>query len=334
LKYWIIVFFALALFSFILTWFVRLWAQKFQILDIPNKRSSHNIPTPRGGGVAIVICWYIGITLLFLHDNIADNLYYAFLSGLILAVVSFIDDILSLKPAIRLVGQLISASLALFFLAGIDLNWISDWKSVSEIFLIPLLIISIIWFINLYNFLDGIDGYASIEAICIAATIFIFTGNTLCLILLGSVAGFLFWNWPRAKIFMGDVGSTQIGFILIVLGIYLNNENQFNIIQWIILTSPFWFDATYTMLRRLRNKEKLTQAHKKHAYQRMIQHGYTHLQTDLALIALNFLMAIIILIIRKFSFLTIPMFIAVILILYIITRMVDKRIPFSKDFNN
>ena len=321
---------ALAVLSFILTWLIRLWALKFKILDIPNKRSSHSTPTTRGGGLAIVICWYLGITFLFAYDYIADNLYYAFLSGSILAVISLIDDLLSLKPAIRLLGQLLSASLAIYFLKGIDIIIVSGWTIKPEIILIPLIIIAIVWFINLYNFLDGIDGYASIEAICIAAVIFLFTGNTLSLLLIASIAGFLFWNRPKAKIFMGDIGSTQLGFILIILGIYLHNEDQFSLVHWIILVSPFWFDATFTLFRRWKNNEKLSQAHKKHAYQRIVQYGFTHLQTDLALIALNVLMAIVIVFVRKFSFLTIPLFISVIILLYLITRQVDKRVPFIK----
>lgn len=329
MRYWIIVLIALVFLSFILTWLIRLWTLKFKILDIPNKRSSHSTPTPRGGGLAIVICWYLGITFLFIYDYIADNLYYAFLSGSILAVISLIDDLLSLKPVIRIIGQIVSASLAIFFLKGIDFIIVSDWTIKSEIILIPLIIIAIVWFINLYNFLDGIDGYASIEAICIAAVIFLFTGNTLSLLLIASIAGFLFWNWPKAKIFMGDVGSTQIGFILIIFGIYLNNENQFNLVHWIILTSPFWFDATYTLFRRWKNKEKLSQAHKKHAYQRIVQYGYTHLQIDLVLIALNVLIAIVIMVIIKFSFLTIPLFIFVIILLYLLIRMVERRVPFK-----
>jgi len=323
------VFFALAIFSFILTWLIRLWALKHRILDIPNKRSSHSSPTPRGGGLAIVISWYLSITFLFAYNYIADNLYYAFLSGSILAVISLMDDLFSLKPAVRLTGQIVSAFLALFFLKGIDQIVILDWTISSNYILIPLIIITIVWFINLFNFLDGIDGYASIEAICMAAVIFLFTGNKLSLLLIASIAGFLFWNWPKAKIFMGDVGSTQLGFILIVLGIYLNNEAQFNLIYWIILASPFWFDATYTLFRRWKNNEKLSQAHKKHAYQRIVQYGYTHLQTNLVLIALNFLMVIVIMVIIRFNFLTIPLFISVVILLYLITRMVDKRVPFK-----
>jgi len=263
---WIIISVGIAALSFVLTFIIRLYALKFKIIDIPNKRSSHSIPTPRGGGLAIVICWYLGITILFATGQIADNLYFALMSGSILAIISLIDDVISLKPLVRLSAQLLSAILAIFLLKENLIVIISAWTISTKFILIPLFVIAIAWFINLYNFLDGIDGYASVEAISIAIIMYLFTGNVICIILIASVAGFLFWNWPKAKIFMGDVGSTQLGFILIVLGIYFNNEGQFDLILWIIITSPYWFDATLTLYRRWRNKEKLSQAHKKHVF--------------------------------------------------------------------
>ena len=326
---YIVLFVGIAILSFFLTYLIKLYAVKFRILDVPNIRSSHVLPTPRGGGLAIVICWYTGITFLFAYNQIDDNLYYAFLSGSILAIISLIDDIKSLKPVIRLSGQLISASLAVLFLRDNLFINISGWIIDSEFVLIPFFIIGIVWFVNLYNFLDGIDGYASIEAICIAGVIYIFTGNIICLLIVASITGFLFWNWPKAKIFMGDVGSTQLGFILIVLGIYLNNENRFSIMDWIILTSPFWFDATYTLFRRWKNNEKLSQAHKKHLYQRIVQSGFTHLQTDLALISINILLAFIILVINEYSMLTLPLFIIVIGIMFFMSNLINKRVPFK-----
>lgn len=326
---WIIISAGVAVLSFILTYIIRLYALKFKIIDIPNKRSSHTIPTPRGGGLAIVICWYIGITILFAVGQIAANLYYALMSGLILAIISLIDDVISLKPTVRLSAQMISAILAIFLLKENLAVIISGWTISTQFILVPLFVIAIIWFINLYNFLDGIDGYASVEAISVAIIIYLFTGNLICILLIACVSGFLFWNWPKARIFMGDVGSTQLGFILIVLGIYFNNEGQFNLILWIIITSPYWFDATLTLYRRWRNKEKLSQAHKKHIYQRIVQSGFSHLQTDMALIILNVLLAFVILLINKYNILTFPLFISVILLLFIINHQTDKKIPFK-----
>ncbi len=316
--------------SLLLTWLIKLYALKYKILDIPNERSSHFSPTPRGGGLAIVICWYIGITFLFLTHKIESKLFFALLSGIILAVISLIDDIISLKPIFRLSAQLVSAILAVFFLRGLSFLKIGGLIIESELILLPFIILLIVWFINLYNFLDGIDGYASVEAISIAVVIFLFTGNIICIILIASVAGFLFWNWPKAKIFMGDIGSTQLGFILIILGIYLNNENQFSFLMWMLLSSSFWFDASLTLFRRFRNREKLSQAHKKHAYQRIVQYGYSHLQTNMILVAINLIIAIILFLINRYDILTIPLFVAVIAFLFLINHMVDKRVPFHK----
>ena len=198
----------------------------------------------------------------------------------------------------------------------------------SDIILILFALLAIIWFINLYNFLDGIDGYASIEAICIAIVLFMFTGNNTALLLIASIAGFLFWNRPKAKIFMGDVGSTQLGFILIVLGIYLHNDGQFNFINWILLSTPFWFDATLTLFRRWRNGETLSQAHKKHVYQRLVQVGYDHLQVNMILIGLNIYIAVNLLLISRFNYLIIPLFLTTVIILYLLTRIVDRKVPF------
>jgi len=311
-----------------MTYLLIFLTKKFKIVDIPNDRSSHDIPTPRGGGLAIVMAWYLSITFLWLSNLIEQNLYFALLSGLLLAIISFVDDIVSLKPIVRLLTQLITSIAALYFLNGFIL--FSNIKIEFEYcFLIyPIALIGMVWFINLFNFLDGIDGYASIEAITVAFGIYLFTGNIILLFLIASVLGFLFWNWPKAKIFMGDVGSTQLGFVLIVLGIYFHNKVQFSIINWIMLTSPFWFDATFTLFRRWRNKEKISQAHRKHAYQRIVQSGFSHLKTDMYLIILNFSIAVLIFLTLKVEFLLIPAFIFIILALYWMIRQVDKRKSF------
>jgi len=328
MKFWIILLAALFLLSFVLTYLIRVWALKYKIIDIPNRRSSHTSPTPRGGGLAIITCWYIGITILFFNELINDRLYYAFISGSLLAIISLLDDLVSIKPLVRLLAQFITASLALFFLEGFDVIEIYKWNIASEIILILFALLAITWFINLYNFLDGIDGYASIEAICIAIVLFMFTGNNAALILIASIAGFLFWNRPKAKIFMGDVGSTQLGYIIIVLGIHLHNDGQFNFINWILLSSPFWFDATLTLFRRWRNGETLSQAHKKHVYQRLVQAGYNHLQVNMILIGLNIYIAVNLLLISRFNYLIIPLFLTTIIILYLLTRIVDRKVPF------
>ena len=303
-------------------------AIRHRIVDVPNERSSHVIPTPRGGGLAIVVSWYIGITILFVSGYIENSLYFALISGVLLAIVSLIDDIVDLSPFIRLLAQVITALISFYFLNGIATVDFSGLEITTPIILYPLALIGIVWFVNLFNFLDGIDGYASLEALTIAAIMLIFSSNLINLVLIACIAGFLFWNWPKAKIFMGDIGSIQLGFILVILGIYFHNQAQFSIIHWIMLTSLFWFDATLTLFRRWRNKESLSVAHRKHGYQRAVQSGLTHQQTILVSAGVNLLIIGFILVSDRFDYLLIPLFLINIILLYLITRLIDKKVPF------
>ena len=304
------------------------FAVRNKMTVIPNERSLHDLPTPKGGGIAIVLTWYTGITILFLCGIIERNLFFALLSGIFLAIVSLIDDLNGLKPVIRLIIQFLTAILAFFFLGGLR-PLIMPLINFNYDFLVyPAAIFGMVWFINLFNFMDGVDGFASTEAIIICSVLFIVSGNLINLLLISCVFGFLFWNWPKAKIFMGDVGSTQLGFILVVLGIYFHNIYKFSILNWIMLSSPFWFDATLTLYRRWRNGEKLSEAHRKHVYQRIVQSGFSHLKVNIYLIAVNCFVVLMILIYREFKFLQLPLFFLTLLLYYRITRIVDKRMPF------
>ena len=304
------------------------YAIRNKIIVIPNERSLHDLPTPKGGGIAIVLTWYIGITILFFCGIIERNLFFALLSGILLAIVSLIDDINGLKPLIRLIIQFLTAILAFIFLGGLR-PLIMPQININYDFLVyPAAIVGIVWFINLFNFMDGVDGFASTEAIIICSVLLMVSGNLINLLLISCVFGFLIWNWPKAKIFMGDVGSTQLGFILVILGIYFHNIYKFSILNWIMLSSPFWFDATLTLYRRWRNGEKLSEAHRKHVYQRIVQSGFSHLKVNMCLIAINSFVLLMILIYREFKFLQIPLFFLTLFLYYRITRIVDKRMPF------
>lgn len=316
--------------SLSLTYLIRHIAIKRNVIDIPNERSSHTIPTPRGGGLAIVISWFLGLSFLFVKNEINDNLFYALLSGCILAVVGIIDDIYSLPPKIRLISQLVTAILAVYFLNGFDLHVFQINNIILSTIINSIIIIGIVWFINLYNFLDGIDAYASLEGVFIALALFFFTSGLYLLVLVASILGFLIWNWPKAKIFMGDVGSTQLGFALVVIGIHLHNNLELNFLYWIMLTSVFWFDATYTLFRRWRNKEKLSQAHKKHAYQRLVQAGYSHLKTDVYSIVLNLIILGITLLAFRYSEYVYAFLGLIILLLFLTVHRIDKLFPFKK----
>ena len=325
----ILLFICLGFLSFALTYFIRLFALKNKIVSIPNERSLHDIPTPHGGGLAIVISWYVGISILFFFSKIDKNLYFALLSGAILTLVSLIDDLRGLKPYIRLIFHFITSIIAFVLLGGLR-QLVIPGMQMNYLFLVyPLAIIGMVWFINLFNFMDGVDGFASLEAITICFVLFLLSGSIINLLLLACVSGFLFWNLPKAKIFMGDVGSTQLGFILVVLGIYFHNTYQFSILNWIMLSSPFWFDATLTLYRRWRNGEKLGEAHRKHAYQRIVQAGFSHLKVNVYLLIINLFVVVMILIYREIKFLQITLFVLTLSFFYFLTRQVDKRIPFK-----
>jgi UDP-N-acetylmuramyl pentapeptide phosphotransferase/UDP-N-acetylglucosamine-1-phosphate transferase len=316
--------------AYVLTWIIKVISGKKNIVDHPNERSSHTVPTPRGGGLAIVLSWYAGISVLFINGSLDSRLFFSLASGIILAGVSLADDLINIKPSIRLAAQLLTATLAIYFLHGIEPLKLFGGVLLPSYIIMPVVILGVVWFINLFNFLDGIDGYASVEAISLSVIFFILTNNGINLILIAAVAGFLIWNWPKARIFMGDVGSTQLGFILAVLGVSYHNAGQVPIILWIIITMPFWFDATLTLYRRWRNKEVLSQAHRKHIYQRLVQSGFSHLQVDIFLIIVNIILGVFAFAGKLNTVLQIPFFIASILIMFLIAIYAERRKPFRE----
>jgi UDP-N-acetylmuramyl pentapeptide phosphotransferase/UDP-N-acetylglucosamine-1-phosphate transferase len=300
------------------------------MFDIPNERSLHYVPTPHSGGIAIVITWYTGLIILYYSGIIEKSLFSAMLCGILLAVVSLIDDLTGLKPFIRLIVQFVTAIAAFYFLGGLRPLFIPGLNVDYQFLIYPLSVVGMVWFINLFNFMDGVDGFASLEAIIICSVLFVFTWSMASILLIACTMGFLHWNLPKARIFMGDVGSTQLGFILVVFGIYFHNILEFSILNWIMLTSPFWFDATLTLYRRWRNGEKLSEAHRKHAYQRIVQAGFSHEKVDLFLVGINLVNIILITIYREIKELQIPLFILTLVFYYLITISVDKRVPFGK----
>lgn len=320
------------LISVILTEVIRKQAVKRAILDIPNHRSSHTVATPRGGGVAIAVVWYVGLVIMFLIGEVDKRLFLALFAGIILSVVSFVDDIRNLSPEVRFMAQLTSAILALIALGGSNLIQVGSF-TYNNVWLLSFFAVPfIIWFINLFNFLDGIDGYLGMEAILVFAGLWSFTGNSLLLILTFAVFGFLFWNWPapKAKIFCGDVGSTLIGFNVAIFAIYFQNSGQLSIVIPLVLTSLFWFDATLTLYRRWRNNEKLSEAHRKHAYQRIVQYGYSHAKTVYIAIALNVVLILISFAIYNWNSLAIWGLLGAVIVLRLFMKAVDDKKPFDK----
>ena len=315
--------------SFAGTFLILKIAVRKNILDIPNIRSSHTQPTPRGGGLAIVISWYIGLAALRYIGMIESDLFFALLSGAVLATISFLDDLFDIKPGLRILFQIVTVMSGLFFIGGFKVIYLSGTILNYPVILTFLAILGGIWFINLFNFLDGIDAYASTETLLVALGMLLVLNNPVLLILIFAVMGFLFWNWPKAKIFMGDIGSTQLGYILLILAIYFNNQFKFNFLGWLILTSLFWVDATLTLFKRWRNKENLSQAHRKHYYQRIVQYGFSHRKTVIISILINIVFVILVLLSEKGILSYFISFPVCLLINVILVKAIDNKIPFK-----
>ena len=312
--------------SLLLTYFIKNYAIKKSLLAVVNERSSHTTPTPHGGGIAIATTWFIGLLYIYFNSYIDSTLFYALMLGLFISVVSFFDDIFELSAKLRLVIQSAVGVLALYTLGGLESIDFVVFTVENQIITNVFAFLLIVWFINLYNFLDGIDGYAGSEAIFLALAGFIFFGGNHFIILIVSVLGFLFWNWHKAKIFMGDVGSTLLGYNVAVFTLYYANQQSFNLWIWVILFGVFWFDATVTLIRRKRNGEKLSQAHKKHAYQRLTQSGYSHSKVVLLSIAINLLLFGIV-------YFTTNIFIAFVLAIMVLSStmvFIDKKKAFNQ----
>jgi Fuc2NAc and GlcNAc transferase len=277
-----------------LTGLLRRYALAASLLDIPNARSSHSLPTPRGGGVAIVVVFLLGIIPLSLSGQLVTSTVWAFLgAGVWIAVVGFIDDHQHIPARWRLLAHFIGAAWGLFWLGGLPM---------LALFGIDLTVLGyvlgafyLVWLLNLYNFMDGIDGLASIEAItvCLGGVLLSLlgsnaTGQTYPLILLMmAVAGFLLWNFPPAKIFMGDAGSGFLGITLGLFSIQAANHTAQFFWSWLILLGVFIVDATWTLARRFLRGEKVYQAHRSHAYQFAARQYSSHKNVSLAVAAIN-----------------------------------------------
>jgi UDP-N-acetylmuramyl pentapeptide phosphotransferase/UDP-N-acetylglucosamine-1-phosphate transferase len=271
--------------SFALVGVVRRAALRHRILDSPNERSLHSQPTPRGGGIAIVVVGLIGILLCWaLLPLWGVRPLVTFMgTALLIAAVSWRDDVRPVPVLVRFGAHALAAvvvligigSWAVFEAAGVGLLRLGYLG-------LPITILWIIGLTNAYNFMDGIDGIAGIQAVVAGLGWVALTCNSnriemwLGLLLAASSLGFLVHNWPPAKIFMGDVGSAFLGFSFAVLAIIGARHDPRLALAGVLLVWPFVFDTSLTFLRRLTKGENVFQAHRSHLYQRLVLAGYSH----------------------------------------------------------
>lgn len=288
---------AAGILSLLLTGVLRRYALSKSLMDIPNARSSHSVPTPRGGGVSIVIAFLLAIIVLGCQQRIPMTALAAFIgAGGLVAVIGFMDDHGHIAARWRLLGHFAAAAWALFWLGGlaplslfgmpVDLGFVGH----------VLAAFYLVWMLNLYNFMDGIDGIASVEAVtacCGAGIIYAMSGfGDLAwapLLLAAAVAGFLFWNFPPARIFMGDAGSGFLGIALGVLSLQGAWAEPRFFWVWLILLGIFIVDATLTLIRRLLRGDKVYEAHRSHAYQFASRHYGQHLPVTACVGLINLL---------------------------------------------
>lgn len=281
--------------SYALTWWFRRHALAAKLLDVPNHRSSHSIPTPRGGGLSFIICFLMLVGILFYFLYIDRSVSYPLLGGgVLIAGLGFLDDRGHVPAKWRLLVHFFICSVSLFFLNGMPDIFFGSNVFIVLFFINVLTVIYMVWLLNLYNFMDGIDGVAAMEAVfaCLSAALFYcldgyFSATYLPLGLGVAVAGFLIWNYPPARIFMGDAGSGFLGFVLGILSIQSTKIDASFFWIWLILLGVFIVDTTVTLLYRCFNGERFYEAHCHHAYQHAVQYYGRHSTITLGILVIN-----------------------------------------------
>lgn len=279
--------------SFVGTLVLRRYALAHQVLDTPNARSSHTVPTPRGGGVAIVLSFLLALLAWDWQVGVDPALFRALLpGGALIAAIGFWDDHKPLSARLRFGFHLLAAAWAMWQLGGwplLDLGFtVLSWGWLGA--LCGGLFIA--WAINFYNFMDGIDGLAGMQAVFVAgaggALLWLSGADAMPLWLLAAAStGFLLLNWPPARIFMGDAGSGFLGFALAVFALHTTTSTHTSLWPWLILLGVFLVDATLTLLNRARQGIRVTDAHRTHAYQWASRRLGAHKPVTVAVLFLN-----------------------------------------------
>jgi Fuc2NAc and GlcNAc transferase len=282
--------------ALIATGLMHRYALQRNLIDVPNARSSHASPTPRGGGVAIVFAFFVAALLLNFLGLIDTRLSCALLvGGGAMALVGFLDDRRHLRASVRFCVHLAAAIWVVTLLGGISETALANWGLhglwTGRLFVV----LTLVWTTNLFNFMDGLDGIAGSEAVFVSsAGAWLnwraggppgLTAAMACLA--ASCLGFLRWNWPPARIFMGDVGSGFLGFSLGILGLVASQKSALPIEIWAILGGVFLVDATVTLVRRLARGDRWFEAHRTHAYQNLARRWKAHLPVTILVMIIN-----------------------------------------------
>ena len=280
-----------------ITGVMKAYAQRANLLDVPNHRSSHDTATPRGGGLSIVVVFLAAVITMWIYGALgSDTAIACAVGGGMVAAIGFADDHRHVASRWRFLVQAAAATLAVTLLGGLPAIQFGTADADLGIPGDVLAIVFTVWFTNAFNFMDGIDGIAASEAAFIAAAALLLSTSggaaavaSLLAVLAAASLGFLVWNWPPAKIFMGDVGSGFVGFILAVLAIVSGSLGILPIWCWLILAGVFVVDATVTLLSRVIRGEQWYSPHRNHAYQKASRRMRGHRPVTLAVLGINVL---------------------------------------------
>ena len=267
-------------------------AQCRRLVDTPTERSSHSHPTPHGGGAALLLAFIVGLFLAGQRYNSWEESFVVLaVAALLLMIVGIVDDLRGLSVRVRMILY----SLVCLWAADTLLSSVFIDSVASRAVLVLLAAFVMLWSLNLYNFMDGIDGIATLQtllACCFAAWLSSRVGHNngyamLCLLLAAAHAGFLLWNYPPARLFMGDAGSVPTGFLLAAIALVGAAQGQLNPLCWAVLLAVFITDASWTLLWRLSTRQAFMQPHRLHAYQRLSRYWNSHLSVDMLLLTIN-----------------------------------------------
>lgn len=280
--------------TFLLTAYMRHYALKKNIIDRPNERSSHSIPTPRGGGVAVVASYLIGLAILVFYNFLPMQTGLTLIgAGFAVALLGFLDDHGHINSLVRLAIHFLIATGVVLSLGGFA--EIVAFNGLELGFFANIIaVLFLVWLLNLYNFMDGINGIASVEALTTTlsiAIIYLITAQQLhaqvLFLLAASVFGFLLWNFPKARIFMGDACSGFLGLILGILALIALKVDLSLFCAWLICLGVFIVDATFTLIRRVLNGHKMYDAHRSHTYQIASRRLKSHTLVTMSVVVLN-----------------------------------------------
>jgi len=296
------IFFLTIIISYIGTYLVEKLFLKFSLfIDKPEDRSIHKYPIPSAGGLSIIISFILYL-LVLLAIYPANNISHIILlvSVMPVLIIGSIDDLKKIGVYKRLLVHTFSAIVIVYYFQIADNSFSVDFNSQSSYIIFFASVVLSMWLMNLYNFMDGIDGYAATESIFVAlsASLIAYLNNPsshIYMYLLGFGAaniGFLIRNWHPAKIFMGDTGSISTGCIFAFFIFYSGSESVISIYTWLILLSVFVSDATYTLFVRIVTKKNITKPHLTHAFHIITSSKKSQLFTVKALIFVNILWAL------------------------------------------